>query len=155
MAFFLALSVSLRNVQLFHPPAVPTTRQKLLLNATTRRDANGTIVGVVGIGQNITDVRAKRDAEMRQREAEAAQAAQSTVSAHVYHEIRNVVGATLALAERTSEAVDLALLEVTGLVLARVLSFLNIAFLSCAAGHLLGREAAAFDCPNTDGASVQ
>jgi hypothetical protein len=55
-------------------------------------------VGVVGIGQDITDARAKRDAEMKQRAAEAATAAQATISAHVYHEIRNVVGSVLALA---------------------------------------------------------
>ncbi|KAJ1451244.1 hypothetical protein M885DRAFT_589608 [Pelagophyceae sp. CCMP2097] len=78
----------------------------ILLNATTRRDAFGGVVGVVGIGQDISEARAKRDAELRQREAEAAQAAQATISAHVYHEIRNVVGAVLALADRVSEAVE-------------------------------------------------
>ena len=36
---------------------------------------------------------------------------QATISAHVYHEIRNVVGAVLALAERVSESVELALEE--------------------------------------------
>ena len=39
--------------------------------------------GVVGTGQDITDARAKRDAEMKQRAAEAATAAQATISAHV------------------------------------------------------------------------
>ena len=48
---------------------------------------------------------------MKQREAEAATAAQATISAHVYHEIRNVVGSVLALADRATEAVDLALIE--------------------------------------------
>lgn len=65
----------------------------------------------LGIGQDITDARAKRDAEMKQRAAEAATAAQATISAHVYHEIRNVVGSVLALADRATEAVDLALIE--------------------------------------------
>ena len=52
---------------------------------------------------------------MRQREARRQrEAAQATISAHVYHEIRNVVGAVLALAERASEAVDLALEEKSG-----------------------------------------
>ena len=87
---------------------------QILLNATCRRDDEGRPVGVVGIGQDITDARARNEAEMRQREAEAAQDAQSTISAHVYHEIRNVVGAVLALAERASEAVDLALEETSG-----------------------------------------
>ena len=64
-----------------------------------------------GIGQDITDARAKREAEMKQRAAEAATAAQATISAHVYHEIRNVVGSVLALADRATEAVDLALIE--------------------------------------------
>lgn len=63
------------------------------------------------IGQDITDARAKRDAEMKQRAAEAATAAQATISAHVYHEIRNVVGSVLALADRATEAVDLALFD--------------------------------------------
>ena len=83
----------------------------ILLNATTRRDAMGGVVGVVGIGQDISEARAKQDAVLRQKEAEAAQAAQATISAHVYHEIRNVVGAVLALADRVSEAVELALEE--------------------------------------------
>ena len=48
---------------------------------------------------------------MKQRAAEAATAAQATISAHVYHEIRNVVGSVLALADRATEAVDLALIE--------------------------------------------
>ena len=68
---------------------------QILLNATCRRDDEGRPVGMVGIGQDITDARARNEAEMRQREAEAAQAAQATISAHVYHEIRNVVGAVL------------------------------------------------------------
>ena len=84
---------------------------EVLLNATTRRDAQDNVIGVVGIGQDITDARAKRDAEMKQRAAEAATAAQATISAHVYHEIRNVVGSVLALADRATEAVDLALIE--------------------------------------------
>jgi len=84
---------------------------EVLLNATTRRDAQDNVIGVVGIGQDITDARAKRDAEMKQRAAEAATAAQATISAHVYHEIRNVVGSVLSLADRATEAVDLALIE--------------------------------------------
>uniref|UniRef100_A0A7S2CZD0 histidine kinase n=1 Tax=Florenciella parvula TaxID=236787 RepID=A0A7S2CZD0_9STRA len=84
---------------------------EVLLNATSRRDTEGRVVGMVGIGQDITDAHMKREAELKQREAEAARAAQSTISAHVYHEIRNVVGAVLALAERTRETVELALLE--------------------------------------------
>jgi len=84
---------------------------EVLLNATTRRDAQDSVIGVVGIGQDITEARAKRDAEMKQRAAEAATAAQATISAHVYHEIRNVVSSVLALADRAKEAVDLALID--------------------------------------------
>jgi len=87
---------------------------QILLNATCRRDHEGRPVGMVGIGQDITDAQRRKEAEMRQREAEAATAAQATISAHVYHEIRNVVGSVLALAERASEAVDLALMESSG-----------------------------------------
>ena len=50
---------------------------EVLLNATTRRDAKDNAMGVIGIGQDITDARAKRDAEMKQRAAEAATAAQA------------------------------------------------------------------------------
>ena len=55
----------------------------ILLNATTRRDETGKVVGVVGIGQDISETRAKQDAIMKQREAEAAQAAQATISVHM------------------------------------------------------------------------
>ena len=65
---------------------------EVLLNATTRRDAQGKVIGGVGIRQDITDARRKWDAEMKRRAAEAATAAQATSSAHVYQEIRNVVG---------------------------------------------------------------
>ena len=37
----------------------------ILLNATTRRDAMGGVVGVVGIGQDISEARAKQDAVLR------------------------------------------------------------------------------------------
>ena len=57
---------------------------EVLLNATSRRNAQDNVIGVVGIGQDITDARAKRNAEMKQRAAEAATAAQATISAHVY-----------------------------------------------------------------------
>jgi len=86
----------------------------LLLNATCRRDGKGHPVGMVGIGQDITDATARTEAEMRQREAEAAHAARMSISAHIFHEIRNAVGSFLALAERASEAVDLALEETSG-----------------------------------------
>ena len=44
---------------------------------------------------------------MKQRAAEAATAAHATISAHVYHEIRNVVGSVLALADRAMEAIKI------------------------------------------------
>jgi len=84
-------------------------RVEILLNATSRRDEHGNVIGVVGIGQDITEIRAAREYELKKIEAEAAEAAQRTVSAHVYHEIRNVVGAVLALADRACECVDLAI----------------------------------------------
>ena len=110
------ISRALRGIETanFEFPLMNKSSTKLisiLLNATTRRDETGKVVGVVGIGQDISESRAKQDAILKQREAEAAQAAQATISAHVYHEIRNVVGAVLALAERVSETVELALLE--------------------------------------------
>ncbi len=59
---------------------------EVLLNATSWRNTQDNVIGVVGIGQDITDARAKLDAEMKQQAAEAATAAQATISAHVYHE---------------------------------------------------------------------
>ena len=48
------------------------TRIMVLLNATTRRDVGGNIVGVVGVGQDITDIDAFR-AEMERTAAELTQ----------------------------------------------------------------------------------
>ncbi len=59
---------------------------EVFLNATSQRNAQDNFIGVVGIGEDITDARAKRNAEMKQRAAEAATAALATISAHVYHE---------------------------------------------------------------------
>nr|CCA23345.1 hybrid signal transduction histidine kinase putative [Albugo laibachii Nc14] len=53
------LSKALKGIQTanFEFPLItrPGTRIEILLNATPRMDSNGTIVGVVGIGQDITD----------------------------------------------------------------------------------------------------
>jgi hypothetical protein len=59
---------------------------EVLLNATSQHNAQDNVIGVVGIGQDITDACAKCDAEMKQQGAEAATAAQATISEHVYHE---------------------------------------------------------------------
>ena len=45
---------------------------EVLLNATSQRNAQDNVIGVVGIGQDITDALAKRDAKMKQRAAKAA-----------------------------------------------------------------------------------
>jgi PAS domain S-box-containing protein len=84
---------------------------EVLLNATTRREAQDKIIGVVGIGQDITCARRKRGADMKQRAAEAGTGAHATSPVHVYHKIRNVVGSVLALVDRATEADDLALIS--------------------------------------------
>ena len=43
-------------------------RVSVLLNATTRRDAFGRVIGVIGVGQDITELRAK-EREAKEREA--------------------------------------------------------------------------------------
>ena len=45
-------------------------RVEVLLNATTRRDAAGAIVGVVGVGQDITNMKAAHVAQQRVAQAE-------------------------------------------------------------------------------------
>ncbi|MFT4712104.1 MAG: PAS domain S-box-containing protein [Candidatus Azotimanducaceae bacterium] len=48
-------------------------RVDVLLNSTTRRDASGQIVGVVGVGQNITELNKARGEQEKERREAAAQ----------------------------------------------------------------------------------
>ena len=53
-------------------------RIDILLNSTTRRDASGNIVGVVGVGQDITELNKVRDEQERERKQAAAQIIQAS-----------------------------------------------------------------------------
>jgi PAS domain S-box-containing protein len=54
------------------------TRVDVLLNSTTRRDACGQIVGVVGVGQDITELNQVRVEQERERKEAAAQIIQAS-----------------------------------------------------------------------------
>jgi PAS domain S-box-containing protein len=53
-------------------------RIDILLNSTSRRDALGNIVGVVGVGQDITELNKVRDEQERERKQAAAQIIQTS-----------------------------------------------------------------------------
>ncbi|MFT5550348.1 MAG: PAS domain S-box-containing protein [Candidatus Azotimanducaceae bacterium] len=53
-------------------------RVDVLLNSTTRRDASGKIVGVIGVGQDITELNQVRVEQERERKEAAAQIIQSS-----------------------------------------------------------------------------
>ena len=53
---------------------------ELLLNANPRRDASGAIVGVVGVGQDLTEKRKAMEADVALTKARAANDAKSQVS---------------------------------------------------------------------------
>jgi PAS domain S-box-containing protein len=71
------------------------TRIDILTNSTTRRDAAGKIIGVVGVGQDITELK-KTNAKLADTHAQLLQsekmAAIGVLSAGVAHEINNPVG---------------------------------------------------------------
>eukprot|EP00742_Colponemidia_sp_Colp-10_P003169 GILJ01003377.1.p1 GENE.GILJ01003377.1~~GILJ01003377.1.p1 ORF type:complete len:685 (-),score=133.74 GILJ01003377.1:190-2031(-) len=73
------------------------TRREILLNATTRRDASGAIVGVVGVGQDITE---KKAAERYQ----FAEQAKSRFLAAISHELRTPLNFILGMLELLLEA---------------------------------------------------
>jgi PAS domain S-box-containing protein len=53
-------------------------RVDVLLNSTTRRDASGQIIGVIGVGQDITELNQVRAEQERERKEAAAQIIQSS-----------------------------------------------------------------------------
>jgi len=100
------------------------SRVDVLLNATTRRDVEGTIVGVIGIGQDVTDAKAAVEALLTEREtlaervdertadlsaanAELSRAARSKDEflASMSHELRTPLNAILGSAESLEEGI--------------------------------------------------
>ena len=79
----------------------------LLLNASTRRDASGAIVGMVGVGQDITE---RREAERRSLRAQRLESI-GTLAGGVAHDINNALApillATGLLRKRSPESRDL------------------------------------------------
>ncbi|MBC8340213.1 MAG: PAS domain-containing protein [Proteobacteria bacterium] len=72
-------------------------RVEILLNATTRRDVEGTIVGVMGVGQDIT---LYREQERRLRQAQKMESVGQLTGgiAHDFNNILTVISANLELA---------------------------------------------------------
>jgi PAS domain S-box-containing protein len=63
-------------------------RLELLLNATSRRDVTGKIVGVIGVGQDITEMRRLMNQEAIFNQAQAANEAKTQFLANMSHEMR-------------------------------------------------------------------
>ena len=61
---------------------------EVLLNATTRRDVTGSIVGVIGVGQDITEMRRLMEQETLLFQAQAANETKSQFLATMSHEMR-------------------------------------------------------------------
>jgi len=85
-------------------------RVEVLLNATTRRDACGAVVGVVGVGQDITEYELQRKkAELlaiQLTQKEAAMETEQRVTSYMSHELRNpLFGLTGCLEELSSKDV--------------------------------------------------
>ncbi len=79
----------------------------LLTSKTPYRDHTGRVVGLVGIGRNITDiVKATRELEAAKAKAEDANKAKSEFLANMSHEIRTPMNAILGFSEALHEQIE-------------------------------------------------
>ena len=69
----------------------------ILLNANPRRDAMGQIIGVVGVGQDITEKRRAMEAEVDLSKATAANDAKSQFLATMSHEMRTPLNGVIGI----------------------------------------------------------
>jgi PAS domain S-box-containing protein len=72
-------------------------RVELLLNAATRRDAQGSIVGVVGVGQDITEKKYMEKAEINAAKMRASNDAKGNFLASMSHEMRTPLNGVLGM----------------------------------------------------------
>jgi len=74
-------------------------RLEVLLNATSRRDVTGKIVGVIGVGQDITEMRRLMNQEAIFNQAQAANEAKSQFLANMSHEMRTPLNVIMGMSQ--------------------------------------------------------